>query len=52
MESCNKNEGSSRNTGKGRGVKLSGFQLVDLEWWQLGKEDRQDRLTGGAMQER
>ena len=31
MESWNKNEGSSKNTGKGRGVELTGFQLVDPE---------------------
>lgn len=48
MESWNKNEGSSRNTGKGRGVELSGFQLVDPEWWQLGKRRQARSFDRGS----
>ena len=48
MEPWNKNEGSSRNTGKGRGVELTGFQLVDPEWWQLGKRRQARSFDRGS----
>lgn len=49
-ESWNNNKGSSRNTGGGRGIELSGFQLCGTGVVTIrGKKTGQDPLTGGTM---